>query len=105
MERLMKQDLDPNTGKDRIGQDIETRATGKLAPKTSCVVTDVNRNAPNFNRATIPVTSPDSVSGVEFSEFKAENNADGTRDSELGNFEKGAKDTNENVSAHIKGGR
>jgi hypothetical protein len=105
MERLMKQGLDPMTGKDRIGQDIEERSYGKLAPATSCKVVDVNRNAPNFHRATINVNSSTDVKGVEFDELKAENNSDNTRDSELSTFEKGADSINENAKDVIKGGR
>ena len=54
-DRLTKQGYDPKTGKDRVGQEIDLRESGKLTPKNSATVEGaVLRTAPNFNRASIP---------------------------------------------------
>lgn len=61
-ERLMKQGYDSDTQKDRVGQEIDARGGGKLAPPCAAKVRgEVSRNAPNFNRATIPVASPNAL--------------------------------------------
>ena len=45
-------------GKDKIGQDIETRAAGKMVRKNTAVVeAPIMRTAPNFSRARIPLTA------------------------------------------------
>ena len=105
MDVLKKQGFDPNTGKDRIGQDIEKRSYGKLAPPASCKVMEPSKTSPNFKRATISVSSPNAIKGEEFLELRENSNSDNTRDSELPEFQKGAKGINPNSNDVIKGGR
>ena len=66
---LKKQGYDPKTGKDRIGQEIDLRESGKKLNWQSSSKIDgpVSSKAPNFNRAKIP--NPKSiVSGEETSD-------------------------------------
>jgi len=45
-------------GKDKVGQDIETRDIGKMARKNTAVVeAPVLKSSSNFNRARIPLTA------------------------------------------------
>lgn len=60
-DRLTKQGYDA-MGKDRVGQEIDTRADGKLTPANSATVEGpVLRTARNFNRATIKSASPKDI--------------------------------------------
>jgi hypothetical protein len=64
IEPLKQQDMAPD-GKDKIGQDIETRNLGKLARKNDAtVIAPVLKTAPNFNRARIPLAEKPSDSNT-----------------------------------------
>lgn len=54
IEPLKKQDMAAD-GKDKIGQDIETRDLGKLVRRNDATVASpIFKSASNFNRARIP---------------------------------------------------